>query len=260
MANIDTYAPGSFCWFELATTDQNAAKSFYMSLFGWGVNDMPMGPNDVYSMFQLEGRSTGAAYTIRPDMRAKGVPPHWGLYIAADSADETAAKVGPAGGTLVAPPFDVFDVGRSAVVRDPAGAMFQLWQEKRPSSNGIAGVPGTFCWADLCTRDIEAAVTFYSQVFGWQIIPGENDNSGYLHIKNGETFIGGVPPSQFLPPYVPSHWMLYFYVADTDAATERVKELGGAVHMGPMTVEKVGRMSVVADPQGAAFALFTPKP
>ena len=258
MANIDTYAPGSFCWFELATTDQNSAKNFYMSLFGWGVMDLPMGPDGVYSMFQLDGRTPGAAFQMGKDLREKGIPPHWGLYIAAQSVDEAAAKASQAGGTVVEPPFDVFDVGRMAVVQDPAGAMFHIWEEKRPHANGIAGVPGTFCWADLCTRDTEAAIGFYGQVFGWQILPGEKDETGYLHIKNGETFIGGMPPARYLPPDVPPHWLLYFFVADADAATARVKELGGAVHMGPVTIETVGRMSLVADPQGAVFALVTP--
>jgi predicted enzyme related to lactoylglutathione lyase len=112
----------------------------------------------------------------------------------------------------------------------------------------------------LNSRDVEAASKFYSAVFGWQIAKGENDNSGYLHIKNGESFIGGVPPTHMLPPNVPSHWMLYFYVTDADASTTKLVELGGKVHMPPMTIEKVGRMSVVADPQGAVFSLFTPLP
>src|ERR1022692_782451 len=199
MANIDHYSPGSFCWFELGTTDQNAAKSFYKALFGWDADDMPMGPEGVYSMFTLEGRNTGAAYTLMAEMRAHGVPPHWAIYVAVESADDAAAKAVKAGGTLIKEPFDVFDVGRMAVVKDPTGAVFHAWQEKRPHSNGISGVPGTFCWADLCTRDVDAAARFYSEVFGWQITKGENDSSGYLHIKNGEAFIGGIPPAQFLP-------------------------------------------------------------
>src|SRR5262249_45633596 len=82
MPNIDHYAPGSFCWFELGTTDQNAAKSFYKALFGWDAMDLPMGPNDVYSMFMLDGRAAGAGYTLMPEMRAMGIPPHWAIYIA----------------------------------------------------------------------------------------------------------------------------------------------------------------------------------
>lgn len=260
MPNIDKHAPGSFCWFELATSDQNAAKSFYGSLFGWQPADMPMGPGEVYTMFKLDGRDTGAAYTLRPDMKAQGIPPHWAIYIAVESADEAAAKAEKAGGKVVAPPFDVFDVGRMAVIMDPTGATFCVWQGKWHHGTGISEVPGTFCWADLCTKNVEAGAKFYREVFGWQIAPGEHDNSGYLHIKNGDTFIGGVPPAEHQNPNVPPHWMLYYYVTNVAASTGKVKELGGRVYMGPMTIEKVGDMSVVADPQGASFALFTPAP
>jgi predicted enzyme related to lactoylglutathione lyase len=260
MAHIDKYAPGSFCWFELATSDQNAAKSFYGSLFGWGASDMPMGPGDFYTMFKLDGRDTGACYTLKPEMKAAGIPPHWGIYIASASADETAAKASAAGGKIVEAPFDVFDVGRMAVVTDPTGATFCIWEEKRHFGAGINGVPGTFCWADLSTRDVPAASKFYSEVFGWQIAPGENDKSGYLHIKNGDTFIGGMPPAEHMPPGVPPHWMLYFYVSDVAASTAKAVELGGKICMGPMAIEKVGNMSIVTDPQGAGFALFTPLP
>jgi predicted enzyme related to lactoylglutathione lyase len=260
MPNIDKYTPGSFCWFELATSDQNAAKSFYAALFGWGAADMPMGPGDFYTMFKLEGRDTGAAYTLKPEMAAQGIPPHWGIYIAVESADDAAAKAGQAGGQVLAPPFDVFDVGRMAVVLDPTGASFCVWQEKRHFGAGISGVPGTFCWADLCTRNVEAASKFYSEVFGWQIAAGEHDTSGYLHIKNGEAFIGGVPPAEHQKPNAPPHWMLYFFVTDVAASTAKVKELGGQVYVEPMAIETVGTMSVVADPQGAGFALFTPLP
>src|SRR5581483_7020441 len=250
MAHIDHYSPGSFCWFEVGTTDQNAAKSFYGSLFGWGADDMPMGPSEVYTMFTLDGRNPAAAYTLRPDMLARGVPPHWALYIASDDVDASAAKVTEAGGTVLMPPFDVFDVGRMAVVRDPAGAVFQIWQEKRPQSNGISGVPGTFCWADLYTPDSAKASAFYKAVFGWELTVGENDKSGYLHIKNGADFIGGVPPAHVIPPGVPPHWMLYFFVTDVDASTKKAADMGAKVLMGPMSIEHVGRMSVINDPQG----------
>ena len=260
MPNIDHYAPGSFCWFELGTTDQNAAKSFYKSLFGWDADDLPMGPDGVYTMFILDGRAAGAGYTLMPEMRTHGVPPHWAIYIAVANADEAVAKATQAGGKIIKDAFDVFDIGRMAVIQDPTGAVFHVWQEKRPKANGISGVPGTFCWADLITRDVPAASKFYNAVFGWEIAKGENDNSGYLHIKNGEHFIGGMPPSEHMPPGVPPHWMLYFYVADVDASTKKLQDLGGKVLMAPMTMEKVGRMSIVDDPQGAGFAFFTPLP
>ena len=259
MAHVESHVPGSFCWLELAATEQNAAKQFYSSLFGWAINDFPMGPGEVYTMFNLEGRNAAAAFNMNQQMRAQGVPPHWMLYMAVTSADDTAAKAGQAGGKVVAPPFDVFEFGRMAALQDPTGANFSVWQPKQHTGTGITAVPGTICWADLNTTDPARATAFYSGVFGWEIAPGQ-DNTGYLHIKNGAEFIGGIPPAEHLPPNSPPHWMIYFYVEDCDAAAAKAKDLGAALHMAPSTIEKAGRMAIVADPQGAVFALFQPLP
>lgn len=256
MPNIDHHAPGTFTWIELATDDQNAAKGFYSSLFGWTINDMPIGPNDLYTIFRIDGRDAAAGYTMRADEQAMGIPPHWNLYIAVASVDESVKKVPDLGGKVIAPPFDVMDAGRMAVIQDPTGAIFQLWTANRSQGIGIAGVEGTLCWADLNTPDPDRAKTFYEGLFGWKISTGQ-DNTGYLHLQSGEEYIGGIPPASQLPPGVPSHWMIYFFVNDVDAATGKAQSLGAEVHMPPMTIEKVGRMSVVADPQGASFALFS---
>src|SRR5438105_2840990 len=175
MAIVEKHAPGSFCWVELGTTDQAAAKTFYSSLFGWTPNDFPMGPGDLYTIFRLDGRDAAAGYTIRPEQRAQGVPPHWMLYIQVESADDAAARAEKLGGKVLAPAFDVMTVGRMAVLQDPTGAIFTAWQPKQHSGIGIAGVPGTLCWADLSTPDPARAREFYSALFGWKIAPGEND-------------------------------------------------------------------------------------
>ncbi len=256
MSNIDTHPNGAFVWVELGTTDQAAAKKFYTSLFGWNANDMPMGPGDYYTIFRLEGRDAAAAYTLRPE-RSGGAPPHWMLYISVASADDAAARAAQVGGTVLAPPFDVPDAGRMAVVQDPTGAAFSLWQPKSNQGIGVAGVDGTLCWADLMTRDVPRASQFYADLFGWEIVPG-GDDSGYMHIKNGETMIGGIPPAG-LQPDAPPHWLPYFQTSGCDAATEKAKSQGAAVYYGPASMEGVGRWSVVADPQGAVFAIFPPQ-
>ena len=255
MANIEKHTPGTFCWIELGTTDQNAAKAFYSSLFGWTPNDFPMGPDEFYTMFQLESRNAAAAYTLKKEMRAQGVPPHWMLYVSVDNADATVAKAQAAGGKVIAPAFDVMNFGRMAVLQDPTGAAFSIWQPLTHPGTGITGVPGTLCWADLNSQDPAAASKFYTEVFGWEIMPGK-DQSGYLHVKNGEEFIGGMPPAKHQNPDTPPHWMLYFTVADCDASTDKAKALGAKIYMGPMTMEGVGRMTILADPQGAVCALF----
>ena len=257
MANVEAHAPGSFCWIELATTDQNAAKQFYSSLLGWNANDMPMGPGEFYTIFKLEGRDASGGYTLKPEMLSQGVPPHWMIYMGVTSADETAAKASAAGGKVCAGPFDVMGIGRMAVLQDPAGAAFSVWQPMLHKGTGITGVPGTLCWADLMTPDAAGATKFYGAVFGWQVEPG-TDNSGYLHIKTGEAYIGGIPPAEHRNPNAPPHWLLYFLVADCDASTAKAKDAGANVYVNPTSMEGVGRWSVVADPQGAVFALFQP--
>jgi len=256
MTNIDKHPAGSFCWVELATSDQNAAKKFYGSIFGWTPNDMPMGPDGVYTIFRLDGRDAAAGYTLRPDQVAQHVPPHWMLYIQVDNLEASAAKVAQLGGKVIVAPFDVMDAGRMAVIADPTGAYFCLWQPNRSKGIQIAHVHGTLCWADLSTPDAKRASDFYSGLFGWQICADPKDKSGYLHIKNGEHFIGGVPPASYRQPGMPAHWMAYFQVDDVDATANKAKEMGAKLFLPPMSMEGVGRFSVIADPQGAAFAIF----
>ena len=256
MTNIDRHPPGSFCWLELHTTDQKAAKSFYGSLFGWAPEDMPMGPNDFYTIFKLDGRDAAAGCTLRPEQRSQGVPPHWMIYITVENTDAAVTKAQQLGGTILAPAFDVFDAGRMAVVQDSTGANFCVWQANKNTGIGIAHVHGTFCWADLSTPDPKRAGDFYSGLFGWQLTRDEKDPSGYLHIKNGEHFIGDIPPAAHRQPGVPPHWLAYFQVDDVDPTANKAKEMGAKLFLPPMTMEGVGRMSVIADPQGAVFAIF----
>jgi predicted enzyme related to lactoylglutathione lyase len=255
MPNVENQVPGSFCFVELAAADQNRAKDFYQPLLGWSHTDFPMGPDSFYTMFQLGGRDCAAAYTMREEERSQA-PPHWNLYIAVEDADATAQLATELGGTVIAPPFDVMDQGRMAVVQDPTGAFFCIWQAGQSIGIKVANDPGALCWADLNTPEPDRAKTFYEGLFGWSLTPGQ-DESGYLHIQNGEEFIGGIPPAAQRNPYIPPHWLVYYLVDDVDASAAKAKLLGGAEHLAPMTMEGVGRMAVLADPQGASFAIFT---
>ncbi len=257
MTNINKYKTGSFCWVELATNDQTAAKKFYSSLFGWHPEDMPMGPGDFYTMFKLNGRDAAAGFTLRKEQQ--GMPPYWGLYVAVESADTAATRAAEAGGKVLKPAFDVFDVGRMAVLQDPTGAHLCAWQAKH-QANGISDVDGTFCWADLNTPDPARAGKFYNHVFGWQMIEDTKDKppSGYIHIKNGEDFIGGFPPVRPNNPRMPAHWLAYFLTSNCDATAAKARQMGARFHLEPKTMEGVGRFAILADPQGAVFAIFQP--
>lgn len=256
MANIDKHPAGSFCWIELHTSDQPDAKKFYNSLFGWEAHDNPMGDAGVYTMFRLQGRDAAAGCSLRPDERSQGVASYWMIYITVENTDAAVTKAKQLGGKILAPAFDVMDAGRMAVIQDPTGAVFCPWQPNKNNGIGIAHVHGTLCWADLSTPDPKRASDFYSGLLGWQLITDSKDPSGYLHIKNGEHFIGGVPPAAHRQPGVPPHWLAYFQVDDVDAAANKAKGMGAKLYLAPMSMEGVGRFSVIADPQGAVFAIF----
>ncbi len=256
MPVVERFAPGEFCWIELATSNQDAAKSFYSALFGWTVQDVPTGPANVYSLLQLQGRIAAGAFALSPSESAAGVPPHWHLYVAVASADEAAKKAGQLGGKVVEAPFDVIDRGRAALIQDPTGAFFSLWEPKKRSGIGVTAEPGAFCWADLNTPDQARAKTFYEGLFGWKLKPGQGKESGYLHIMNGENYIGGVPPAHQGSGNEPPHWLIYFAVSEVDKTSQRAKDMNAKILLGPMDFESVGRVAMLADPQGAVFALY----
>lgn len=254
MPQIDEFRIGSFCWPELSTNDQQGAKAFYSKVFGWTAVDLPIGPDQFYSMFQLEQREVGAACTLRQDQIEHGVIPHWMLYVAVENADATSGKAESLGARVLAAPFDVFDAGRMAVIQDPTGAVFSIWQAKTSIGIRLTGVAGTLCWADLATPDQAAAEAFYGSLFGWELKPGET-YTGYLHIVNRGEFIGGIPPANSFAG-APPHWLPYFLVAKLEPTLEQLKQGGGKVLVPATEIEKAGRYAVVQDPQGAFFAFF----
>lgn len=256
MPTVDRYSPGEFCWIELATSNQEAAKNFYGAIFGWTVRDVPIGPDRVYSLLELDGRIAAGAFAISPSESAAGIPPHWHLYVAVTSADEAAKKAEALGGKVMEAPFDVSDRGRAALLQDPTGAYFSVWEAKKRIGIGVTGESGAFCWAELNTLDQARAKTFYEGLFGWKLKPGQGKGSGYLHIVNGESYIGGVPPAGQGDGNAPPHWLIYFAVADVDGTFGKATGMKAKVLLPPMDFEGVGRVAMLADPQGAVFALF----
>ena len=258
MTNIDKYPTDSFCWLELATTDQDAAKKFYTNLFGWAPADMPMGPGEVYTMFKLGDRDAGtAAYTLRNEQ--KGMPPNWGF------TSPWRMRMCP---RSVPPNSAARSASRRSMSSTSAGCRwcrilpertFCLWQAKQ-KPNAVTGVEGTLCWADLSTPDPEVGGQILFRPLWMEAGEiGARFASGYLHIKNGEQFIGGVPPNKHRPPG-PAHWLPYIQVSNCDAIAAKAKQSGANFHLEPMTMEGVGRFAVIADPQGAVFAIFQALP
>lgn len=250
------YKPGTFCWVELATLDGEAAKKFYTELFGWDFTDSPIGPDMVYTMLKLDGKDVGALYQMHSEMTSQGIPPNWLSYASVTSADESAAKAKELGATLMKEPFDVMTVGRMAVVQDPTGAVFALWQAGTHKGAGVVNVPNSLCWNELSTADTEKAGDFYTGLFGWGKNVQQMGPMTYTSFMNGERPAGGMYNPGPEMGNVPPHWLVYFAVDDTDTMARKAGELGGKIISPPMDIPDTGRFAIVQDPQGAVFGII----
>jgi uncharacterized protein len=252
MAERTKYSPGTFSWTDLSTTDQPAAKEFYGQLFGWEAIDNPIGDDMVYSMMQIGGKDVAA---ISPQMQAQrdaGAPPAWNSYVTVDSADAAADSAQKLGATVHAPAFDVFDAGRMAVIQDPQGAFFQVWEPKQHIGASLVNTRGALCWNELASVDPDASADFYRELFGWQIEPMEGAAMPYLVIQNQGHGNGGIRPAQ---ENEPSYWLVYLGADDINADASEAGELGATTLVEPVDIG-VGQIAVLQDPQGAVFALY----
>jgi len=250
MPEVTRHEPGSFSWAELATTDADAAKQFYASLFGWTFMDSPAGPDMVYTMLKKRDKSVGALFKMGPQQQ--GMPPHWTTYVTVASADNSAKKAKALGGKVLAEAFDVMDVGRMATVQDREGATLCLWEPRKHIGVEIVNEPNVMCWCELDTTDTQSAGTFYTGLFGW----GTKVGGDYTEFQRNGTSIGGMMKIPKEWGNVPPNWLIYFAVEDCDATAKTAGERGGHAIVPPTTIENVGRFAVIADPQGAVFAII----
>lgn len=251
MTIVSKHEPGTFCWTELATTDQKAATKFYTSLFGWEAQERPIGGGETYTMFFVEGQAVCALYSMMPDQRKEGIPSNWMAYVSVENVDEAVRKVQSAGGHAFAMPFDVMEHGRMSIVKDPVGAVFGLWQPKRFAGAGIQEVPGSVCWRELMTQNQDVAGKFYSTVFGWSITASEL-HSHYTLLMKGEEGIGGM----LTIPGVPNCWITYWIVKDCEDFAQKAAKLGGRIMKEPTKIPNIGTFAILSDPQGAVFAIM----
>jgi len=247
-----TFAPGTPMWVDHTSGDVAASARFYNQLFGWQSEDLGEEAGH-YTMFRYNGKVVAAT---TPPMQP-GTPSVWSTYIATSDAAETARKVDQAGGQTLVAPFAVMDAGTMAVFTDPTGAVFCVWQAGSHKGAELVNQPVGFCWNELATRDLNAAKEFYPQVFGWGIHANPMPDGGeYVEWQvSARSIAGGLSMGPMYPPNVPPHWLVYFAVANTDDTVKRTQELGVSVMAPAMDIPQ-GRMAVLADPQGAAFAVI----
>jgi predicted enzyme related to lactoylglutathione lyase len=266
------YIPGVPCWIDTTQPDAEAACAFYGGLFGWEFeNVMPEGSGAAYLMGRIRGGDVAAVGSI-----PEGAPPMavWNTYIWVDSADETASKARSAGGSVVMEPFDVMDSGRMAVLADPEGAVFSVWEARNHKGARVVNEHGSLNFNGLATRDPEGAKAFYRAVFGWEALqlpsgsvwtlPGYGDHLEESRPGLREQMAGMGAPEGFIDavatfgppaadePGAPAHWSVTFAVDDADATAAKAAELGATVLAGPFDAPW-SRTAVIEDPQGATF-------
>jgi predicted enzyme related to lactoylglutathione lyase len=250
-ATVVINAPG---WIDLGSPDPEASRNFYSQLFGWSAEVVPDPEAGGYGIFKLDGKEVGGVGPLQMPQQ----PPAWTSYVLVEDADATTQKVKEAGGAVFAEPFDVMEEGRMAIIADPSGAALGLWQPKNHHGWEVARVPGAVAWVELSSRNLEATKPFYKAVFGWDTKDSPMGQTGtYTEwLLDGNSIAGGMPMAEMVPAEVPSYWMTYFNVADTDAATRRAGELGAVTIVEPTDIPDVGRFSILRDPQGATFGLL----
>ncbi|GAA0407508.1 VOC family protein [Microbispora corallina] len=246
------YVTGAPNWIDLGTPDTEAAVAFYTRLLGWEYQSA--GPDSGgYGFFHVGGKTVAAVGPLMDE----GASSAWVLYFQTPDADATAKAVREAGGVVRFEPFDVFTNGRMGGFTDPGGAEFAVWQPGETKGLDAVRVPGSLAWTELYVPDPSAVRPFYQAVFDWRVEETPFGDATYIVLSTAEgqePDFGGVMPLQ---PGDRPHWLVYFEVADSDAAVEIARELGGEVIVPPMSVEGVGRFAILTDPFGARFAVIT---
>jgi predicted enzyme related to lactoylglutathione lyase len=258
MPEMTKHEEGAFSYADLQTSDLDSATTFYTDLFGWHTDDQPMSedPADIYRQFTKNGKIVCAASKQRPEQAAAGVPSTWNVYFTVDDVDLKAKEAEAAGGTVHAPPFDVFDAGRMAVISDPTGAFFCLWQPKESIGAYVMHEANTLDWAESGSTDVAKARDFYKQILGWTHEDMEmGEGPVYTLFSSGDDNVAGMMPSQ-MPM---SYWSMYFQVDDCKGMTAKAKSLGAQTMMENMEAEGVGTISICTDLQGAMFGMIEPE-
>jgi uncharacterized protein len=242
MGDVSRYPPGTFCWIDLGTTDMAAVKAFYASLFGWEVEDI-----DGYALCRLDGRVVTGVHEHSPE---EGTG--WSSNVCVDDVETATARARALGAEILVESAQIAGTGKVSSVRDPTGAQVTLWQPLGHAGAQIVNEVGTWSWNELVAADLQAAATFYGDLFGWEVeaAPGPVARLGF---SMGDLLIGGAhapAPGEDPRP----RWTVSFRVVDADESANRAQQLGGRVVLPPMDIP-VGRVAIVADPVGATFTL-----
>jgi predicted enzyme related to lactoylglutathione lyase len=251
MPRVSSLPMGQPIWFDLMTSDPEAACAFYAAVLGWtyDVSGPEMGH---YAIAKIGDAAAAGIGGLEPGAEW---PPAWTVYFGVRDADATARTIEAAGGRTLAPAMDVAEFGRMAMCADPTGAVFALWQPGLHTGAGVVDEHGAMTWCDVNTRDAEAASAFYAAVFGLRHEVNDDGGGPYHLLHRGDAPVCGVMPMTPEWGDAPSHWSAYFAVRDVEQARAAVLAHGGQLLHGPFDTP-YGRIIVVMDPQGASLCLI----
>lgn len=247
MPEMTRYDHGVPSWVDIGSPDLQGSVAFYSELFGWEARDMGEQTGHYTLMYKKGKHVAGIGPAQEPG------PPRWTTYINVDELDAVAKSAEGAGGTVVAAPMDVMNSGRMAIFKDTTGACIAAWQPREHLGAQLVNEAGALIWNELSTSDMAKSKAFYSDLFGWGW--GGSDDYAEAQVA-GRTVAGVAPRRPEMPTDLPDFWLVYFGTEDLEASTDKARDLGGAVLVRPTEIPGTGRFSVLADPQGATFALF----
>ncbi len=249
MVSVRTFnAPN---WADLSTPDVDASIEFYRDLLGWEFRTEVTGMGD-YHVASVGGREVCGM--MRHPSEMEGAPAMWTVFFHVEDIDEMVEKTGAAGGRVLEPPFEIPNGARVSVVADPSGAMFALISGEAPvEGTWYSMLPGSVCWTETLTRDVDISARFYREFFGWET---ESDEGGYTSfLLNGEKIAGLLPMPAEVPAEAPAHWSVYFVVESCEVTERAAVDLGGSVLVESVPVE-IGHFAVLEDPAGAPFDIM----
>ena len=251
---------GAPCWFELSSSDPPRSLAFLQAVFGWQGQAMDVDdPAGAYTFLANATGTVGAVGGLPPGVDGAGS--YWGVYFATRDLDASLARAAQIGGRVLADPFEVPGHGRGAVLADPSGALFSLWQSQAMDSGDFTMFEdGSVCWVELATHDVASAQGFYGELLGWRFSDSAHAPAGvrYSEYAVGDTHYGGL--LQMTPEWgeVPAHWSLYVLVPDLDARLAACLTAGGAISVPAFEAPGVGRIARIDDPTGAGLYLVQP--
>ncbi len=255
MIGIREHAPGTFCYVELGTVDQERAGAFYQDLLGWKRADQDLGRSGRYTRFTRDGEVVAAMYELAPEQTGRGMSSQWFQYVAVESANATAARAVDLGGEILVGPLDVMEHGRMAILRSADSSLFCIWEPHANLGVELKDADGAMCWNELITRDLETSRVFYGDLLGWDARDTDTAGRPYTVCYLNDHATAGMLALPDDMPDVANHWLVYFAVANGDVVAARTAALGGTVLVEPTDLPTVGRFAVLQDPCGGVFGI-----